>query len=684
MITLDSPITALPGVGAATAKNLSKLGIKAVSDLLFYYPYKYLDFSVFSKIKDARPEQTVTIRGTIKTIASRYSFKSRMSLCEAIISDDTGSLKVIWFNQPYIKDYLNAGDEVLLSGKPNFYKSLQLSNPIYEKVSDDTTHTGRIVPVYHLKENIYNKSIRNLIKQNLKLSDEIPESIPQLILDKFNLLKLNKAIKQIHFPDSESELEQAKLRVSFDEAFVKQLAVQLRIRELRLLKAPAIKPEIKAVKAFLQTLPFTLTAGQKSAAWQIMQDMATGKPMNRLLEGDVGSGKTLVAILSMLSPLAQGYQVSLMAPTEILARQHYETISSLLGNNYSTALLTNHYKLVNKQETDKKSLLTEIKKGRVNVIIGTHALLYGVEFKKLALIVVDEQHRFGVQQRAALLKTKNTKEKETHLLSMTATPIPRTLALALFSDLQISTLKQVPSGRKPIITKVIPEDSRAEVYKFIHNEIKTGRQSFIITPRVEETGAALTKPVKSEFKRLQAEVYPKLKLGLLYGAMKGNDKEKVMTDFHEKKIDILVATSVIEIGIDVPNATTMIIEGAQNFGLAQLHQLRGRVGRGQEQSYCFLFSDSSDEHTLARLNFFSKCNDGFKLAEQDLQERGFGDLFGDSQSGFNYKFSRFLTIKTLGLAKNAANFLLDQDPSLSSYEPLAESARLLKDQIHLE
>jgi ATP-dependent DNA helicase RecG len=267
---------------------------------------------------------------------------------------------------------------------------------------------------------------------------------------------------------------------------------------------------------------------------------------------------------------------------------------------------------------------------------------------------------------------------------MTATPIPRTLALALFSDLQISTLKQVPSGRKPIITKVIPEDSRAEVYKFIHNEIKTGRQSFIITPRVEETGAALTKSVKSEFKRLQAEVYPKLKLGLLYGAMKGNDKEKVMTDFHEKKIDILVATSVIEIGIDVPNATTMIIEGAQNFGLAQLHQLRGRVGRGQEQSYCFLFSDSSDEHTLARLNFFSKCNDGFKLAEQDLQERGFGDLFGDSQSGFNYKFSRFLSMKTLELAKQASRFLLSKDPELKSSPELAEVALILKDQIHLE
>ncbi len=684
MTTLSSPITELAGVGSATAKNLSKLGIKAVSDLLFYYPYKYLDFSVFSKIKDARAEQTVTIQGTIINITSRYSFKSKLSLCEAIISDETGSLKVIWFNQPYIKNYIKSGDKVLLSGKPSFYKTLQLSNPIYEKLSEDTTHTGRIVPVYHLTENLYNKTIRNLIKQNLHLVDDLEETIPTDILKNFKLLTLRAASKQIHFPDSNDELEEAKLRISFDDAFIKQLGLQMRLRELEKLKAPSIKPEIKTVKSFLSTLPFTLTPGQKQAAWQIMKDMATGQPMNRLLEGDVGSGKTLVAVLAMISALKQGYQVSLMAPTEILARQHYDTLLKLTKDFGNAALLTNHYKLANNEQTDKKTLLNKIKKGEIQLIIGTHALLYGVTFKKLALTVVDEQHRFGVQQRATLLKATESGVAANHLLSMTATPIPRTLALAMFSNLKISTLKQLPSGRKPVLTKVVPEDGRDEVYKFITEEVKAGRQAFIITPRVEETGASLTKSVKAEFKRLQADVYPRLNLGLLYGSMKGADKEKTMQDFYDKKIDILVATSVIEIGIDVPNATTLIIEGAQNFGLAQLHQLRGRVGRGEHQSYCFLFSDSSDEQTLSRLTFFAGCTDGFKLAEQDLQERGFGDLFGDEQTGFNYKFSRFMSIKALQVAKDAAEYLLSTDPTLGSHSDIQTKVASVAQNIHLE
>lgn len=691
MLKLTSPITEVPGVGAATAKNLEKLGIKAVSDLLFYYPYKHLDFSVFSSIKDIRAEQTITIRGTLKTITSRYSFRSRLSLCEAIISDDTGSLKVTWFNQSYIKNYLKAGDEVLLAGKPTFYRQLQLTNPIYEKVSDDTTHTGRLVPVYHLTENVYNKTIRNLIKQVLDVANEVADPIPQAILKRFDLLSLPHAIRSIHFPENDQDLDRAKLRISFDETFTQQLAVQQRTKELALLKAPVVKPDITLVKRFLSTLPFTLTAGQKQAAWQVMLDMTVGKAMNRLLEGDVGSGKTLVAILSMLGALKQGFQASLLAPTEILAKQHYDTIYALLFSSSkplipktSIALLTNHYQILNSKPVKKEDLLKKIKQGKVSLLIGTHALLFGVTFKKLALSIVDEQHRFGVQQRAALLKKGRTGVEATHLLSMTATPIPRTLALALYSNLEISTLKQVPKGRKPIVTKVIPEDGRSKVYEFIKQEISAGRQAFIITPRVEETGAALTKSVKAEFKRLQTEIFPDLKLGLLYGKMKGSDKETVMQDFYDKKLQILVATSVIEIGIDVPNATVLVIEGAQNFGLAQLHQLRGRVGRDARQSYCFLFSDSSEEHTLSRLTFFASCTDGFALAEHDLRERGFGDLFGDEQSGFSYKYKRFMTLKTFETAKAAAVFLLKEDPGLADHPKLQSKTEALKQNIHLE
>ncbi len=692
MITLDSPVTDLTGVGTAQAKNLNKLGIKAVSDLLFYFPYKHLDFSKFSAIKDVRAEQTITIRGVIKSIATRFSFRSRTSLCEAIISDDTGSLKVVWFNQPYVKNYLNSGDEVLLSGKAAFYKHLQLANPIYEKVSDDTTHTGRIVPVYHLTENVYNKTIRTLIKKQLPLADTIVDDIPELIRATFSLLSLPEAVRQIHFPDSDEALEQAKLRISFNDAFIQQLAVQKRRRELAQSQAPRIAPDVALVKKFLAALPFSLTAGQKQAAWQIMQDLEGPAPMNRLLEGDVGSGKTLVAILSMLATIKQNIQIALLAPTEILAKQHYDTIVALLHNNTSfktlnkkhIGLVTNTYRFIDGEQMDKKSLASHIATGKTHITVGTHALLYGQTFKSLGLIVIDEQHRFGVQQRAALLKQQEKATQVPHLLSMTATPIPRTLALALYDDLQTSVLKQVPSGRKPIITKVIPEDGREKVYQFIKQELKAGRQAFIIAPRVEETGASATKSVKAEHKRLSEKVFPQHRVGLLYGGMKGADKEKIMAEFNAAQLDILVATSVIEIGIDVPNATAMIIEGAQNFGLAQLHQLRGRVGRGQQQSYCFLFSDSSDEQTLSRLTFFASSTDGFALAEMDLKQRGFGDLFGQEQTGFSNRYSRFMTLKTLKLAKEAAKILLNKDPSLTRYPPLEYEVTKLITQIHFE
>ncbi len=692
MITLDSPITQLIGIGDTNSKNLNKLGIKAVSDLLFYFPYKHLDFSVFSAIKDIRAEQTITVRGTIKTIATRFSFRSRTSLCEAIISDETGSLKVTWFNQPYIKNYLKPGDEVLLSGKATFYKHLQLSNPIYEKVSDDTTHTGRIVPVYHLTENVYNKSIRTLIKKHLHLADSVVDDIPKPVLTLCKLLPLSQAIRQIHFPESDEALERAKLRISFNDGFIQQLAVQKRKHELANSIAPKIEPDVSLVKKFLASLPFTLTAGQKQAAWQIMQDMEGPSPMNRLLEGDVGSGKTLVAILSALAAIKQNFQVTLLAPTEILAKQHYQTITKLLYGNKAfktlnkkhSALVTNNYRIVDGEVVGKKEVVSQINKGKIHFAIGTHALLYGQTFKNLGLIIIDEQHRFGVEQRATLLKQQKKAEQVPHLLSMTATPIPRTLALALYDDLQTSILKQVPSGRKPIITKVVTEDGRAKIYEFISKEIKTGKQTFIITPRVEDSETSTTKSVKAEFKRLSEDIFPKFKLGLLYGKMKASEKEKTMEAFNSKQLDILVATSVIEIGIDVPNATTMIIEGAQNFGLAQLHQLRGRVGRGPQQSYCFLFSDSSDEETLSRLSSFASSNDGFKLAEMDLAQRGFGDLFGQTQTGFQYKFSRFMSLKALQLAKQGARLLMDDDPTLKKYPILKAKAEDLAENIHFE
>lgn len=692
MTTLSTPISDLPKVGKSITKNLQKLGIETVSNLLFYFPYKHLDFSKFSKIKDIHPGQVITIKAVVKTINSRFSFRSRLSLCEAIVSDDTGSLSVVWFNQPYIKDYLHSGDEVLLSGKPTFYKKLQLANPIYERASEDTTHTGRVVPVYHLTENLYNKTIRNLIKTNLSLADEIKETIPEEIQKLFNLQPLPTAIKKLHFPESEQDLINAKLRISFDEVFLEQLAVQKRNLELKSIKTSSIKPDIELTKAFVESLPFTLTAGQKSAAWQIMQELEGPRPMNRLLEGDVGSGKTLVAILSILASIKQGYQVALLAPTEILAQQHYQTFNLFLKENKkfnllkktSIALVTNSYRNLDNKTYTKAVLSKKISEGKVDIIIGTHALLYGSKFKNLGIIIIDEQHRFGVEQRARLIKQHSDNSTPPHLLSMTATPIPRTLALTLYSDLSITKLTQIPTGRKPIITEIVPENNREKIYRFIKKELINSRQAFIITPRVEETEKSNTKSVKTEFERLSKEIFPEYKLGLLYGKMKSADKEKVMKDFNDAKIDILVATSVIEIGIDVPNATIMIIEGAQNFGLAQLHQLRGRVGRGKLQSYCFLFTDVEEAQTLERLKTFSSTLDGFKLAEMDLEQRGFGDLFGSEQSGFNYKFSRFITMKTFQIAKEAANWILNKDPKLKTYKELSLQTQQYIEKIHLE
>ena len=691
MITLKSPVSELPGVGTIISKQLKRLGIEAVSDLLFYFPYKHLDFSVFSKIKDIHVGETVTIKVKVNSIANRFSFKNRTSLCEAVVSDDSGSLKVIWFNQPYIKDYLKIGDEVLLSGKTSFYKQLQLNNPIYEKSSEDTIHTGRIVPIYSVTENLYNKTLRRIIKPCLKLAVGLTDIVPQEISNKYSLFKQAQAIEEIHFPSSQNNLEKAKLKITFNEVFIQQLAIAKRKLDLSHKHAPSIKPEIELITAFLDSLPFTPTLGQKQAAWQIMKDLEGPKPTNRLLQGDVGSGKTLVAILTALSAIHQRKQVAILAPTEVLAKQHYDNIYALLRENKQfkklvsakIGLLTNTYKIINGTNYKKAEFYKLSEEGEIDLIIGTHALLFGLKFSDLSLIIIDEQHRFGVKQRSKLIKSMN-EDTPPHLLSMTATPIPRTLALTLFSDLDISTLKEIPKNRKSIITKVVPEDGREQIYKEIKAELRKGRQAFIVTPRVEDTGASQTKSVKKEFLELSKKIFPEFKVGLLYGSMSGKEKETVMQAFNENKINILVSTSVIEVGIDVPNATCLVIEGAQNFGLAQLHQLRGRVGRGKEQSYCYLFSDSSDEKTLSRLLFFANSHDGFKLAEMDLSQRGFGDMFGENQSGFNFKFSRFITLKTLEIAKKAATELLIQDPELKKFSELKKITTEVIQKLHQE
>lgn len=688
---LTDPVASIPKIGPAVTKLLSRYDINTIEDLLLYLPYKYLDFTKFTTIKDIIPGEIVTVRGTIKTIQSRFSFKTRKALCEAIISDTTGSLKVTWFNQSYLAKTLASGDEVLLSGKVEMYKGLQLLNPVHEKITQEMIHTGRLVPVYTLPDGLYNRTFRGYVNQILGLTNQLEDIIPPNIRNEYSILPLADAIKQLHFPESNELLEKSKLRMIFEEVFVQQLAVQKHVELLEQLSAPSIPGNIELTKEFIAKLPFTLTNAQKKGVWQIFKDLEFKHPMNRLLQGDVGSGKTIVALLAALSVIDAGYQVALLAPTEILARQHYGNFLKYLtyfkkSKYHHIGLLTRNFHELQGKTVPKKKLHEQVAKGTVTILIGTHAVLQEtVAFKKLALVIIDEQHRFGVEQRAKLIrvseKTSNTFYP--HLLSMSATPIPRTLALSFYSDLAISTLDELPKGRQEIKTSVITEISRNRAYEFIAKEVTAGRQAFIITPLVEESEKLQFKSVKAEYERLKSEIFPTLKVGLLHGKMKGIEKDSTMKAFSDKEFDILVATSVIEIGIDIPNASVIVIEGSERFGLAQLHQLRGRVGRGADASYCLLFAETQDRETLARLQFFASCTDGFKLAEMDLKTRGFGSLFGNRQTGFDFKFGKYLSLHVLELAKKAVRTFREQH-TLEEFPKLREKVEPLVEQVHLE
>jgi ATP-dependent DNA helicase RecG len=682
-VNLIHSVSELPKVGKTTVTALKKLGITTIHDLLFYFPYRYLDFSQFKPISDVKEGETVTIRGIVKTIQSRFSFRGRMSLAEAIVSDDTGSIKIVWFNQPYLAKSISKGDDILLSGKVTKYGSLQLQNPIYERFNEDSTHTGRLVPVYHATENLYNRTIRTLVKTYLPLTEQVEDIIPDSLLQEYDLPSLSQSINELHFPSNNEALRAAQRRIIFDEVLIQQLAVQMHKQQLEASQATSIPANVTLVKEFLSSLPFKLTVGQKKALWEIMQDMEQSSPMNRLLEGDVGSGKTLVALLACLETAAAGFQAVMLAPTEILAQQHYQSFLNYLQKYpYPVALSTRNFCLANNQNLSKTNFKRSITEGDIKIIIGTHTLLQGQQFPKLGLVIIDEQHRFGVSQRSTLLKTSG--RSRPHLLSMTATPIPRTLALSIYSDLSISELKELPGGRQPITTKVVTEEDRPKAYEFIKEQLKAGRQAFIVTPRVEESEASTIKSAKQELTHLQKQVFPTFRLGLIHGKMTGSEKEQIMSEFNDGSIDILVATSVIEIGIDVPNATVIVIEDAERFGLAQLHQLRGRVGRGTHQSYCLLFTQATEPKTMERLQLFSRIHDGFKLAELDLKQRGFGSLFGLQQSGFDFKFSQYLTLGVLKTGREAAQKLLQQDKNLRNFPKLKQQVQPLLEQIHLE
>ncbi|MBI4120426.1 MAG: GxxExxY protein [Parcubacteria group bacterium] len=798
---LNQPLETQAGIGPRVWPRLQRLGIKRLGDFLTHLPFRYEDFSNIKKIADLTAGEKTTITAKILNTGNKRTWKRKMNITEALLEDQTAPIRAVWFNQPYLTQTLKKGLWINISGKVSLDNmGLYFSNPVFEvlgsEVSErETLHTAGLVPIYPETEGLTSRWLRLKIKGLLDNLPPLADFLPPLIIKEFRLISLDQALRQVHFPKNPKESTEAKRRLSFQDIFLLQLYAHNERQKIKSKSAAALPIDLALIKRFIASLPFQLTNSQKLAAWQILKDLEQNSPMNRILIGEVGSGKTVVAAIAALNTASQGYQTAFLAPTEILAQQHFKTISRLFANQpIDVALLTSSQAELGHHQDhppiSKKELTKKIAEGQIHIVIGTHALIQKeVRFGKLGLVIVDEQHRFGVDQRAALLrdhirdpnnpnisespkqkppekivekelsyrltglffqiqdrqgrfcrekqyadalaeklaannirfqrevpieiagirsniidfivedkiiielKTKSFLDKNDyyqvarylesanrelgllvnfrqshlkpkrilnpkvtsqnqfgtfgsrsgrsdrfipHLLSLSATPIPRTLALTLYGDLDLSTLRELPQGRKKIITKIVAPANRERAYEFIEKQIKMGRQAFVICPLIEESQALIMNEVKAatkEYEKLSKEIFPHLKIGLLHGRMKSKDKEKVMKEFKDGELDVVVSTSVVEVGIDVPNASVMMIEGADRFGLSQLHQFRGRVGRAEHQSYCFLFTEAEGRTANSRLKALAENEDGFKLAERDLQLRGPGQFFGTAQSG---------------------------------------------------
>ena len=677
---LKTPIESAGRAYKMYARRLEKLGITKLEDFLYHIPFRYEDFSLISKIGQLQAGEKVTIKGKVEEIKNQYT-KRWKSLQRATISDDTGSLNVIWFNQPYIPKSVNVGDQISLSGKiSQDGNKLLMQSPDFEVVfGNQTIHTGRLVPIYPQTYGVSSKWLRRQVHKLLANLDQIHEYLPQMVIDDNNLMGFTKAIETIHFPNSFKDAAKARERLSFDELLELQLSSLVRKKSWAKEKIKN-KWEVNQFKnkigEFTKKIPFELTNAQKNAVNEILKDLSSDTPMNRLLEGDVGSGKTVVAVIAAYIAYLNGYQTAFMAPTEILANQHYKTISSLLeplgikiglATSSSKFQISNSKYQINTNNQNKKNWKLEIGNWKFDILIGTHALVYDkVKFNDLGLVVIDEQQRFGVEQRAVL----KAKGNNPHLLTMTATPIPRTVALTMYGDLDLSILDEMPKGRKLVKTWVVPPNKRGGAYKWIEEKVIKGKdQVFIVCPFIEESETMVTvKAAAKEFERLKTEVFPKLNLGLLHGKMKAGEKEEVLKSFRKGDVDILVSTPVVEVGIDIPNAVVMMIEEAERFGLAQLHQLRGRVGRGVKESFCLLFTSSKNPATIERLKSLEKLYSGASLAELDLKLRGPGQMYGTLQHGIPQlkvaNFSDFELIQKTRLEAEKLFPKIDEFPKL--------------------
>ncbi|QQS19656.1 ATP-dependent DNA helicase RecG [Candidatus Saccharibacteria bacterium] len=665
---LSDDVTFVKGVGEQVAKGLRQLGINTVFDLVDYLPHRYEDYSEVSSIRNLQPG-AVTVKATLKQAGGRY-VRRGMHVTEAIFSDETGSVRTVWFNQPYRAAALKAGQEYYVSGQYELsYQRFQIMNPSAELVKEFPLNTARIVPVYRQSKVIKTTQLRKLIGACVATLRTLPETLPQWLVSAHDLLSRSEAIEAMHYPKTAEQLAAARRRLGFEEIFELSLASLLNKQENRSEHALSIVFDEALAKHFAGTLPFKLTDDQRRAVWQIYQDMEHRYPMNRLVEGDVGSGKTVVAAMAALMAIHRGYQVAFMAPTELLARQHYTTLTSLF---HATAQNKKIVLLVGGMTAAQKKLAKQqIVSGQAGLMVGTHALFQEtVDMQRLGLIIVDEQHRFGVEQRKSLMAKAGHMP---HVLSLTATPIPRSLALTLYGELDVSVLKEKPAGRRPISTKIVSQVNRNRLYESIRAEIDTGRQVFVVCPSIvskdmsQESVGASAESVFAELGKNQLKGY---RIGLLHGKLKPLEKDAVMQLFVRGELDVVVATTVVEVGVDVPNASVMVIESAERFGLAQLHQLRGRVGRGSYDSRCFLVL-SADSSPTKRLRAIETSQDGFRLAELDLELRGPGAIYGALQHGaLDLRIVKLTDTKLIAEARAAAQTCLKKQENLLQYPEL--------------
>jgi len=685
--SIDSPITVIKGISLSLAAKFAKLGVKTVRDLLYFFPHRHLDYSQRKTISQlAEGEEETVIANVWQAHETRLG--GRRST-EAIIGDETGNVRVVWFNNPYLAKKLATNTRIVVSGRVSLFNGRHVfESPEWELEDEELIHTGRLVPLYSLTRGLRPRQVRKLMKGVVdQWAWQVEDFLPSELRERCNLPELSQAISQAHYPEDEAVKAQARVRLAFDELFLLQLGVLSKKRDWQE-SQPGNPLSVKAsvLETFLKSLPFELTTAQEKVLKELLTDLRKPQPMSRLLQGEVGSGKTVVATATLIVAAANGYQGAFMAPTEILAEQHFATICQLLSRvgeqegegflySYSGLLprpLTVALLIGDINQAKKQELQQRIASGEIDIIIGTHALIQkDVEFSRLGLAVVDEQHRFGVAQRSALRQ----KGFSPHVLVMTATPIPRSLALTLYGDLDLSVIDQLPPGRQVVKTKWLKPGQRESAYAFIRRQVADGRQAFIICPLVEESEVIQARAAVAEYERLSQEVFPEMRLGLLHGRMSSDEKDRVMRRFRSGKLDVLVSTPVVEVGIDVPNATVMLVESADRFGLSQLHQFRGRVGRGTEQSYCMLLAQNPSEIGRERLDTIEKTHDGFQLAEEDLRMRGPGEFFGTRQSGLpDLRMAKLSDVALLELARSEATRLFQVDPALEKIEhkPLAK------------